>query len=295
MLKVSYLVPLYNKEDYIEECIDSILQEETENFEIEICVVDDGSLDHSLQVVQNKYGNDRRVKIASFPVNKGKNAACNKAFELATGSFVCLFGADDVVVPGRTEKLLNVSLSNNKAVYGGLIAKDENLKEEYYRSTPKKENVYSITMRNGLSGGCVIIPTNIFKSIFPIPENLKFEDWWIAYFLVHNNNYLILNEYVTYYRIGVQNDCGFYGGDIVDNMKRDYLRHFDYLDEFEKHTENSYLKKSKDFRNAFLGNKLNKIFYFNPFDRYSMKIILFNFVDVKLLYKIKFFLNKFNF
>ncbi|WP_179994281.1 glycosyltransferase family 2 protein [Acinetobacter sp. YH1901136] len=292
MLKVSYLVPLYNKEDYIEECIDSILQEETENLEIEICVVDDGSLDHSLQVVQNRYGDDQRVKIASFLVNKGKNAACNKAFEMSTGDYICLFGADDVVVPGRTEKLLNVSLLDNKAVYGGLIAKDENLKEEYFRQYPKPQSLYSISMRNGLSGGCVIIPIDNCNGVFPIPENLKFEDWWVGYFLVKMDKVSILNEYVTYYRIGIQNDCGTYGGDPYSNVKKDYVRHLDYITELRKLFDNSFLDKSEDLRNSFLGQPVKNIFYFKNFDSISIKIILFKFFGAKRVYDFFYFFKK---
>lgn len=287
MVKVSYLVPLYNKQDFIEECIESILKEECESFEIEVCIVDDGSVDSSLKLVLEKYGTDSRIKIASFPENKGKNAACNKAFEISTGDYICLFGADDVLVEGRTNLLLNHSFKNNKAVYGGLIAKNYNLTEEYYRSSPNQESFYSITMRNGLSGGCCIIPRELYLSVFPIPEKLKFEDWWIAYFLVKCENVVVIKDYVTYYRIGEQNDCGFFGGDIVENIKRDYIRHFDYLNEFKRRSDNKYLNKSIDLRNAFCGRELNKTIYLSPFDIYSIKIILYKIFGAKFLYKIK--------
>ncbi|TPU94814.1 glycosyltransferase family 2 protein [Acinetobacter baumannii] len=291
MIKVSYLVALYNKQEFIIECIESILAESSAYIDIEVCIVDDGSTDKSLQIVREHYSNNEKVKIANFGINKGKNAAYNQAFKMATGNFICIFGADDVVIRGRTESFLEASLLNkDKAIYGGLISKNFNLTEEYFRKLPEKENFYSITMRNGLSGGCSFIPYNLCLNIFPIPENLRFEDWWIAYFLVKNNDYIVIDKYVTYYRIGNQNDCGYYGGDVLENMKKDYLRHFDYLNEFKKNSKNKYLDKSIDFRNAFLGRKLNKIFYFYPFDRYSLKIILFKFIGVDFIYKLKKFL-----
>lgn len=291
-MKVSYLVPLYNKEDFIVECIESILEEDTKEFEIEICIVDDGSTDNSLRLVTNKFGSNKHIKIASFPKNKGKNAACNKALEISTGDYICLFGADDVVVSGRTVKLLEASINNeNKAAYGGLVAKNGDLTSELYRALPKKPNLYSITIANSLSGGCCLIPRTLCMNIFPIPENLRFEDWWISYFLVKNNNVVIVDEYVTYYRIGIQNDCGFFGGDEFENIKKDYLRHFDYLNEFNKYTEDKYIEKAIDLRNAFCGRKLNRLFYFSPFDFVSIKIILYKVFGARVLYKIKDFVS----
>lgn len=300
MLKVSYLVPLYNKEDFIEECIESILQENSEQFEIEICVVDDGSLDNSLKIVQEKYGSNERVKVASFPKNKGKNAACNKAFEISTGDYICLFGADDIVIKGRTGKLLECSVNNsNKAAYGGLIAKNENLTDELYRSLPLEQNLYTITMANGLSGGCVLIPRALCKNIFPIPEKLKFEDWWIAYFLVKNNNFILLKEFVTYYRIGSNNDCAFKNDHmdaLYNAILKDYQRHIDYLEKIkEEDSLNPYLDKSFDLRNSFLDKKINKFLYLKNFDIYSLKIILFKLFGAKVVYRCLNFLKKIRF
>jgi len=288
-MKISYLVPLYNKESYIIECIESILLEDNGQFKIEICIVDDGSTDNSLKIVQEKYGKNDKVKIAKFSSNKGKNAACNEAFKISTGDFICVFGADDVVVPGRTNKLLQMSLSNDKkAVYGGLIAKDEELKKELYKILPHKQDLYSITMGNGLSGGCCFIPKELCYGIFPIPENLKFEDWWISYNLVKDHNYSVLDEHVTIYRIGTQNDCGFYGGDIYQNIKRDYVRHFDCLNRFLMISEdNPFIQKSLDLRNAFLGKRVNKILYLTPFDSFSIKIFLYKVFGARLICKLQ--------
>lgn len=288
-MKISYLVPLYNKEAYIVDCIESILMEENSFFEIEICVVDDGSTDNSLKIVEKNYTDNSKIKIGKFSSNKGKNAACNEALKMATGDFICLFGADDVVVSGRTEKLLKLSLVNSKkAVYGGLIAKDEKLKSELYRTLPDQQSLYSITMKNGLSGGCCIIPKELCVGIFPIPENLKFEDWWISYNLVKDNNYVILDDYVTIYRIGSQNDCGSYGGDVYQNIKRDYIRHFDCLNKFAMvSNDNPYISKSLDLRNSFLGRKVNNLIYLNPCDFYSFKIFLYRVFGAKFICKLQ--------
>lgn len=289
MLKVSYLIGLYNKESFIIDCINSILNEDSSGFDIEIIVVDDGSTDNSLKLVRNAFSINEKVHIHAFENNKGKNAAYNEAFKRSTGSHICIFGADDIVINGRTKLLLDCSLSSNKAVYGGLVAKSEDLNSEIYRVLPQPQSLYTITMANGLSGGCCIIPRPLCENIFPIPENLKFEDWWLSYFLVKYNNYVIFKDYVSIYRIGKSNDCAYVNthiDDLYNAVMKDYKRHIDYLNEFIKiDPDNIYLKKSKDIRKAFLNKEVDKLLYFNPLDRNSLKIVLFSVVNVKIFYR----------
>ncbi|MFW2075066.1 glycosyltransferase family 2 protein [Acinetobacter gerneri] len=293
MIKVSYLIPLYNKENFILECIDSILNEASDEIEIEICIVDDGSFDKSLELVKKNYRECSNVKIGSFEFNRGKNAACNEAFKMSTGDYLCLFGADDVVIKGRTRLLLQKSSNTGKAVYGGLIAKNEKLSEEFYRALPISQDLYSITMGNGLSGGCCLIPRELSNNIFPIPENLKFEDWWISYNLVKDEKVLVLDAVVTVYRIGSQNDCGYYGGDAYANIKKDYVRHFDCLNKFKEISANPFIEKSFDLRKSFLGEETTNTLYLKPFDKFSLKILLFKFLGAKSIYKLINFIQRF--
>ena len=180
-MKVSYLLGLYNKEKYIVDCIESILAEHDQLIEIEICIVDDGSTDSSKNVVEEKYKFESRVKLYFFERNMGKNSAYNKAFELSTGDFICIFGADDTIIPGRTKKMIDCSIKTSNAVYGGFIAKDNSLNIELFRVSLHKPSLYDISIQNSLGGGGCLIPRELCDLIFPIPDYLKFEDWWVAY------------------------------------------------------------------------------------------------------------------
>lgn len=291
MVKVSYLIGLYNKEDYIGDCVNSILKENSKNLEIEVCIVDDGSTDNSYKVVKEMFNNVQGVKIHKFEVNKGKNAAYNYAYSMSTGSYICIFGADDIVIQGRTTKLLQCSINNsNKAVYGGLISKNYNLSKILNEIIPKKQNLYSITMANTLSGGCSLIPKSLCEYVFPIPEELKFEDWWVSYFLVKKELVVILDDFVTIYRIGSNNDCAFLvedNNDLYYGIKKDYQRHINYLNKLKLHdSTNDYIDKSLDLRLSFLGYKPKKIFYIKKFDIFSLKIILFYLIGAKFFYSI---------
>lgn len=293
-MKVSYLIGLYNKESYIVDCVNSILKEASDELEIEVCVVDDGSTDNSLQIVKNNYLNNNNVKIFSLGVNKGKNSAYNKAFEICSGDYICIFGADDLVVSGRTRKMLD-SIIEKKidiAIYGGLISKNQDLSVELNRIILKKPSLYEISIQNSLAGGCCMIPRNLCNKIFPIPSNLKFEDWWVAYKLVLENKVLIINDYVTFYRIGDNNEIGFNTKNLFSLVSKDYARHLEYIEEFKRISDNIFLDKSLDLRKAFFGEPVNKLIYLKPFDKFSLKIILFYLFGSKSVYKILGSLNK---
>jgi len=126
MYKISYLIALYNKEEFVVDTISSILKEESELFTIEICIVNDGSTDKSLKVINQYFGKNQKVIIDSLEDNKGKNAAYNKAYKNSSGDYICVFGVDDLVEKGRAETLLNKSIETDKTVYGGLTAFDNN-------------------------------------------------------------------------------------------------------------------------------------------------------------------------
>ena len=287
-MKVSYLIGVYNKVNYISDCIVSILKEETAEIEIEICIVDDGSTDGSFNLIYEKFHFNPKIKIYKFDKNLGKNAAYNKAYEMSTGELICIFGADDIVVPSRTSKMVYSFQKNNKAVYGGLIIKNEDLSREYSRKIPTLPSYYEISMFNFLSGGASLIPRVLYKDFFPIPENLKFEDWWVSYFLIKNNSVVILNDYVTVYRVGLDNDCAT-SGEVFDRyfkgIERDLSRHFEYIEEFMKKDNNSYLLKSLDIRNVFFGKNPKSILY-KELDKYTLMIIFMHFFGPKSFFRI---------
>lgn len=87
----SLIVPVFNAAQYIETCIDSILLQDEENFEI--IVVDDGSTDSSLAVLE-KYKNNDRVKVLS-KVNGGVSSARNYGLDVAQGDYIGFIDADD--------------------------------------------------------------------------------------------------------------------------------------------------------------------------------------------------------
>lgn len=91
---VSVIVPVYNVERYLDECLNSIRQQTYEN--LEIIVVEDCSTDKSLEVL-SKYLNDQRIKLIRHEKNSGLSAARNTGIDAAKGDYIIFVDSDDLV------------------------------------------------------------------------------------------------------------------------------------------------------------------------------------------------------
>lgn len=93
---VSVVIPVYNAERYLNECLDSLLNQTLKDIEI-ICV-DDGSKDNSLDILKEYAMKDNRIKVVS-QANQGAGLARNAGVELATGKYLSILDADDFFAP----------------------------------------------------------------------------------------------------------------------------------------------------------------------------------------------------
>lgn len=107
---ISVIIPVYNKEKYIEKCIDSVLSQSYRN--LEIILVDDGSVDNSGKILDGYLEKDNRIKVFHNE-NQGVLAARNFGVKNSTGQYLTFIDADDTVEAEYLEKLLDV-LTDNK-------------------------------------------------------------------------------------------------------------------------------------------------------------------------------------
>lgn len=103
---VSIIVPIYNAERFLSDCLNSIEQQTFKNFEV-ICV-NDGSKDNSIEICQKWVNRDKRFKLFNQD-NRGVSAARNKGLDIATGQYVCFIDSDDMVAPFYLSHLLSVA------------------------------------------------------------------------------------------------------------------------------------------------------------------------------------------
>jgi glycosyltransferase involved in cell wall biosynthesis len=125
MNKISVIIPCYNVEKYIGECIDSVLKQTHQHLEI-ICI-NDGSTDKTLDVL-NRYqsGAADKIKVVSFE-NQGAPASRNAGFKRSTGEFIQFLDADDVIDPQKFERQLAGFAGQTEVVVSDRVQKNEDL------------------------------------------------------------------------------------------------------------------------------------------------------------------------
>lgn len=177
MKKVSVIIPLYNEEKYIIECIESVINQTYKN--LEIIVVDDKSTDNSLNKL--KKIKDKRLKIIKLNKNAGVANARNKGVEKATGDYICFLDSDDFWDKHKIEKQID-------------YIKDKAFIYSRYAYTNKYGKVMKIakvakqlTYKQALKNTCIFTSTVMFDMTKVSKEDLKMpnlpmgEDtyvWW---------------------------------------------------------------------------------------------------------------------
>lgn len=110
---ISIIVPVYNSEKYLDECLKSIQKQTYRNFEV-ICV-DDGSTDNSANIVNEYIKNDTRFQLFTQS-NSGVSAARNLGLSKVSGEFICFVDSDDIIDNLFLENLINLAKDGSFAV-----------------------------------------------------------------------------------------------------------------------------------------------------------------------------------
>lgn len=149
MVKVSVIIPVYNSERYLEECLDSVIHQTLKD--IEIIVVNDGSTDSSLEICKRFEEKDTRVRLLSIP-NSGSAAARNVGLAHVHGEYIGFVDSDDWVEREMFERLYEKARLTNADIVGC----------NFMRHFPSQEIKNHIKYRSGLYNR-----EQIVKEIFP--------------------------------------------------------------------------------------------------------------------------------
>lgn len=149
MKKLSVIIPIYNMEGYLRECLDSVLGQTIDDLEA-LCI-DDGSTDSSYTILQEYAEKDSRVRIVKQN-NQGVSKARNNGIELAEGKYVIFMDPDDKY-PSEDilERLYNAAEENQVSIAGGTFMDyhdgiyNEEFPERYYGYHFEKEGIIEYT------------------------------------------------------------------------------------------------------------------------------------------------------
>ena len=143
-MKVSIIVPIYNVEQYIEECLNSIYNQELADFEV-LCIDDKGN-DKSIEKVRKfvSINNITNLKIIEHNKNKGLSEARNTGIKNAKGKYICFLDSDDMLIKGGLKQLIEQAEKNDLDIIEGRI--EEKYETKFKIELDEKYDTSNITL-----------------------------------------------------------------------------------------------------------------------------------------------------
>ncbi len=320
---ISIIVPVYNVEEYIKECIDSIINQDYKN--IEVILVDDGSTDMSPQICDEYTKKDNRIKVI-HKENEGVSAARNVGIEKSNGEWITFVDADDWIEKNYISSMYKVIDKHTGIVIGRTIAveKDVEIHDGYkgkmlerFSGESKKELFKSIFNDNIKSLKYPHISTCsaklIRKSI--IIENNILYDTDLKYYedAIFNIEIICLSEIVKIidekiykYRLNLHSVTKIFDINTIkyyenaykkfDEISKKYNFNFkQYIDIFKIKNLNTiilnYLKTEKNMKTSlkFIHEICNNVSYKEALKKVKLSILPKRRKILIILYRIRFY------
>ena len=231
MEKISVIVPIYNVEKYLRQCLESITDQTYKN--LEIILVNDGSPDHCGEICEEYRKKDDRIRVI-HQENKGLSMARNAGLDVATGSYITFLDSDDYMRPDMLEKLYTKLLkSGSDMSVCGIQYVDE-------AGTVLSQEEYLKIYTTAGHTECVVAPAKLYKrQIFEsirFPEGKLCEDEFVFHKIVHECKTIRgISERMMFYRQ--------HGASITGQKNK--KKELDYIESCFNRLE--FYKKEKNF------------------------------------------------
>jgi len=202
---VSIIIPIYNIQEYIKPCLESVLGQ-THN-DIEVILINDGSSDDSGSICDSYANQDDRVRVI-HQNNLGVSAARNKGLAATTGEYIMFVDGDDMIDTNMVAYMLDKASTNSNCtlVSCAVTRRHNNIGisgENTLRFNKVEASIDMLYMNNMDNGPCAkLIPSKIAKSIKFNPKITIAEDLDYIYKILQKiDNEVFINSSLYYYRI----------------------------------------------------------------------------------------------
>ena len=185
---ISVIVPVYNVEEYLEQCLDSI-QCQTYTY-IEVILVNDGSTDRSKEICERYCKKDSRFKLVNQE-NKGLSGARNRGMSESKGEFISFVDSDDVIKEDMLEQLMKQMTSEDIDI---VECWNTNDKHELY--LPSSKDAEIIFQGNGKEA--LVYRRQVILN-FPFLEDLFYEDVYGGIGILKHIRKMVKINYIGYY------------------------------------------------------------------------------------------------
>ncbi|WP_430536121.1 glycosyltransferase family A protein [Listeria rocourtiae] len=173
LTKVSIIIPIYNIEKYVERCLDSVLAQYYTN--LEVLVVDDGSTDQSLMLLEKYARQDPRVLIIT-KTNGGQASARNLAMKQASGDYILMVDGDDYILPELVGECVKILESGADIAVFDYLTRNKKNEQNYTR-------VGSSPITAGTAPWNKMYAAHLWQDVF-FPEGYWYEDVGVVPFVM---------------------------------------------------------------------------------------------------------------
>lgn len=184
MSKFSIIIPVYNVKEYLEECLESIVNQSFKGFEV-ICV-NDGSTDNSLEILQKYAKKDKRFKVLNQK-NQGQGVARNNALNIANGEYILFVDPDDFIELNMLEVLNErLDVQNIDVAFFDYQIFGENTKTKIVRFMDEMKNNFNLNIddnfifnwqelvKNNFSSISMMVWNKVYSNKFIQDNNIRF-------------------------------------------------------------------------------------------------------------------------
>ncbi|WP_269794799.1 glycosyltransferase family 2 protein [Streptococcus mitis] len=199
---ISVIVPVYNVETYLEECLDSIQNQTYTDFEV--LLVNDGSTDGSQAICERYCQADKRFRLMN-QTNQGQSVARNTGVTASRGEFIAFVDSDDIILPNYLETLMHYMSDDVDIVESQFIVHKKKFLAEKSQDTKilfegNSEEAVKVVPNHLLSVNPV---TKLYRSAIvkavPYLEGLIFEDIYSGIGMLKYIRKIVKIDYVGYY------------------------------------------------------------------------------------------------
>ena len=210
IFKLSIIIPIYNSESYLADCIDSVCTQVSRN--VEIILVNDASRDESIKICKRYIKKFNFIRLINLKKNRGVSHARNIGIRSSLGEFICFLDSDDALLPGSIINILNyINTYNNHKLF---VLRNFFLKKKTKNSKYNLKNLASNEKKNSilLSTFCwnFLVKKEFLKSNNIYFKSLKVtEDWvFVADILCRAKKFKIIEKPTYMYRMYEPNTTG---------------------------------------------------------------------------------------
>ena len=271
---VSIVVPVYNAEDYLNRCIESIINQSYNN--IEIILVDDGSTDESCNICYKYKNIDKRIRVIQIS-NSGSYSARKVGFKKSKGDYLCFVDSDDWIDIDFIKKMVEIAKEYNcDIVKAGIIRDFQNNRKSQIKKIPYKEDILILKDDYNKNLYPKLIKSNFFnsmccelirKEIIDFNDNKKIrmgEDLKFNLNIISKSKKIyILKEYLYHYVYNQSSITVKADYDYINKNMLDVIYVYGFLESFLKdnNVNSSLIKRINRKKALEYINQSKKFFY----------------------------------